>query len=82
MRMLCYLSSTRCALPVTPRGPVLSVDFVSGTNCEDVTLLVDESFGGTTLDHGGVGFHWTHDCMGWISDFSILHRGTPSGGSF
>jgi len=32
-----------------------------------------ESVDGIVLDHGGVGFLWTHDCMGWISDFSIEH---------
>ena len=29
-----------------------------------------ESIGGKTLDHGGVGFYWTHDSMGWIRNFS------------
>ena len=29
-----------------------------------------ECIGGQTLDHGGVGFHWGMDSMGWIRNFS------------
>ena len=30
-----------------------------------------EVIGGQTLDHGGMGFVWGMDSMGWIRHFSI-----------
>jgi hypothetical protein len=30
-----------------------------------------ESVGGQTLDHGGVGFQWGYDSMGWIRNFAV-----------
>lgn len=30
-----------------------------------------ETIGGQTLDHGGVGFVWGYDSMGWIRNFSV-----------
>jgi hypothetical protein len=32
---------------------------------------MDETIGGQTLDHGGVGFHWGLDAMGWMRNFSL-----------
>jgi len=32
---------------------------------------MDETIGGETLDHGGVGFTWGLDAMGWIRNFSL-----------
>ena len=31
---------------------------------------MNDSIGGKTLDHGGVGFHWPFESMGWIRSFS------------
>lgn len=38
-----------------------------------------ERIGDQTLDHGGVGFEWEHECMGWIRNFSArqLHCEKP-----
>jgi hypothetical protein len=33
-----------------------------------------EPVGDQTLDHGGVGFVWGMDSMGWIRDFSARQR--------
>jgi len=31
---------------------------------------MNDKIGEQTLDHGGVGFSWGHDSMGWIRNFS------------
>ncbi len=36
---------------------------------------MNETIGGKTLDHGGVGFHWGFDSMGWIRHFSVKREG-------
>ena len=33
-------------------------------------MTMRDPIGGKTLDHGGVGFGWGHDSMGWIRNFS------------
>ncbi len=42
---------------------------------EQIVDMVDdkmgETIGGETLDHGGVGFTWGLDAMGWIRNFSL-----------
>ena len=46
--------------------------WVDGEQIADVTDdQMDETIGGQTLDHGGVGFDWGMDCMGWIRNFSL-----------
>lgn len=46
--------------------------WVDGEKIADlVDDKMDESFGGQKLDHGGVGFHWGLDAMGWIRNFSL-----------
>lgn len=44
------------------------VDSYEIVNVQDVDM--GELIGGTTLDHGGVGFHWLWEYMGWIRNFS------------
>jgi hypothetical protein len=45
---------------------------VDGQNIADVTDdRMGETIGGQTLDHGGIGFHWGMDTMGWIRNFSL-----------
>jgi hypothetical protein len=43
-----------------------------GEKIADVTDdKMSETIGGQTLDHGGVGFHWGLDAMGWVKNFSV-----------
>lgn len=45
--------------------------WVDGEPLTDVTdAKMGETIGGQTLDHGGVGFLWGFDAMGWIRNFS------------
>ncbi len=45
--------------------------WVDGEKIADVQdEKMREPVGGTTLDHGGVGFAWQWECMGWIRNFS------------
>jgi hypothetical protein len=45
--------------------------WVDGRRIADVCdEEMPEPVGGKTLDHGGVGFHWGFDSMGWIRNFS------------
>ena len=53
------------------RGTRIQV-WVDGTRIADVQdEKMRDSIGGKTLDHGGVGFDWVHDSMGWIRNFSV-----------
>ncbi|HVM47251.1 MAG TPA: protein kinase [Candidatus Acidoferrum sp.] len=46
--------------------------WVDGNQIADVTdPKMDETFGGQTLDHGGIGFSWGMDTMGWIRSVSL-----------
>lgn len=46
--------------------------WVDGEKIIDVVdEKMNETIGGKTLDHGGVGFHWGMDSMGWIRHFSV-----------
>ena len=46
--------------------------WVHGDKIADVQdEKMPESIGGKTLDHGGVGFCWSYDTMGWIRNMSI-----------
>ena len=46
--------------------------WVDGGKIADVRdEKMGEPIGGKTLDHGGVGFQWGHDSMGWIRKFSV-----------
>ncbi len=52
------------------RGQNIKI-WVDDAQIADVTdEQMDEKVAGQTLDHGGVGFHWGLDAMGWISNFS------------
>jgi len=52
------------------RGTRVEV-WVDGAKIADVQdEKMRDSIGGKTLDHGGVGFDWVHDSMGWIRSFS------------
>jgi hypothetical protein len=52
------------------RGQRIQI-WVDGEHVVDVTdEKMDEMIGGKTLDHGGVGFLWGYDAMGWIRNFS------------
>lgn len=52
------------------RGQQIQI-WVDGEQVIDVTdERMGETIGGKTLDHGGVGFHWGLDTMGWIKNFS------------
>ena len=52
------------------RGQRIQV-WVDGEQIADVTdEQMGETIGGQTLDHGGVGFEWGMDAMGWIRNFS------------
>lgn len=52
------------------RGQHIQI-WVDGDQVVDVTdEKMGETIGGKTLDHGGVGFHWGYDAMGWIRNFS------------
>ncbi len=45
--------------------------WIDGQQIVNVTdELMDQAIAGQTLDHGGVGFHWGLDTMGWIRNFS------------
>lgn len=45
--------------------------WVDGTKIADIRdEKMGEPMGGQTLDHGGIGFTWDYECMGWISNFS------------
>ena len=53
------------------RGPRIRV-WIDGAPIADVQdEKMRDTIGGTTLDHGGVGFEWIHDSMGWIRNFSV-----------
>ena len=53
------------------RGQHIQI-WVDGEQIADVTdEQMGETIGGQTLDHGGVGFHWGLDSMGWIRNFSL-----------
>ena len=46
--------------------------WVDGEQLADVRdEKMGEVIGDKTLDHGGVGFQWGHDSMGWIRNFSV-----------
>ena len=46
--------------------------WVDGKQIADVTdPKMGETFGGQTLDHGGIGFAWGMDTMGWIRNVSL-----------
>ena len=46
--------------------------WVDGKQIADVTdPRMGETFGGQTLDHGGIGFAWGMDTMGWIRNVSL-----------
>jgi len=46
--------------------------WVDGERIADVTdQQMGETIGGQTLDHGGVGFYWGMDSMGWIRNLSL-----------
>lgn len=46
--------------------------WVDGEQLADVRdEKMGEVIGERTLDHGGVGFQWGHDCMGWIRNFTV-----------
>lgn len=52
------------------RGQRISI-WVDGKQLVEVTDdKMGEKIAGQTLDHGGVGFHWGLDTMGWIRNFS------------
>ena len=52
------------------RGERLQI-WVDGKQIVDVRdEKMGEPIGGQTLEHGGVGFYWTWECMGWIGNFS------------
>jgi hypothetical protein len=54
------------------RGQRIQI-WVDGEQIADVTDdQMGETIGGETLDHGGVGFQWGLDSMGWIRNFSVL----------
>ncbi len=45
--------------------------WVDGSQIADVRdEKMAESIGGQTLDHGGIGFNWQAECMGWIRNLS------------
>jgi hypothetical protein len=53
------------------RGQRIQI-WVDGEQIANITdEQMGESIGGKTLDHGGVGFHWGYDAMGWIRNFSL-----------
>ena len=57
------------------RGISIKV-WVDGTQILDAQdEKMGETIGGKTLDHGGVGFSWTHDSTGWIRNFSAKRLG-------
>ena len=53
------------------RGTRIMV-WVDGEKIADVNdEKMRDAIGGKTLDHGGIGFDWIHDSMGWIRNFSV-----------
>ena len=46
--------------------------WIDGEKFVDVTDgKMGEEIGGQTLDHGGIGFVWGYDAMGWVRNFSL-----------
>jgi RNA polymerase sigma factor (sigma-70 family) len=53
------------------RGQRIQI-WVDGDQIVDVVDdKMGQTFGGMTLDHGGVGFTWGMDAMGWVRNFSV-----------
>jgi len=53
------------------RGTHIQI-LLDGEKIVDVTdEKMGEIIGGQTLDHGGMGFVWGMDSMGWIRNFSV-----------
>jgi hypothetical protein len=52
--------------PLARRGFAARPRFIADVRDEQMP----DPIAGQTLDHGGVGFHWGFDSMGWIRNFS------------
>jgi hypothetical protein len=60
------------------KGPRIQI-WVDQEKIADITdASMGENVGGQALDHGGIGFVWGYDAMGWLRNFSIKSLDSPS----